>query len=108
MDLGLKGKTAIVTGGASNIGKAIAEGLSAEGANVVIADMDTDQGIRVADQLQASGAGEALFAETNVADKAQVENLVNETLESFGQIDILVNNAGWTRNALFLEKPLAE
>ncbi len=50
MDLGLNAKTAIVTGGASNIGKAIAEGLVAEGANVVIADVDAAQAEKVAAQ----------------------------------------------------------
>jgi 2-hydroxycyclohexanecarboxyl-CoA dehydrogenase len=108
MDLGLEGKTAIVTGGGSNIGKAIVEGLSEEGANVVIADVDRAQADRVVEGLRAAGRDGALFVETDVADRTQVENLVNRTLEAFGQIDILVNNAGWTINGLFLEKPVEE
>ena len=104
MELGLAGKTAIVTGGASNIGKAITEGLYAEGANVVIADVDAGQAQRVADELQASGGGKALFVQTDVGDRDQVQNMAERTLETFGQIDILVNNAGWTNNALFINK----
>ena len=105
MDLGLEAKTAVVTGGASNIGKAIAEGLAQEGANVVIADVDRAQAERVAKELGTMGSGDALFIEADVADRGQVEQMVQRTLERFGQIDILVNNAGWTNNGLFLEKP---
>ena len=108
MELGLEGKTAIVTGGASNIGKAIAEGLAEEGANVIIADVDRAQAERVANELDALGMGNALFVETDVGDRTQVERLMQRTLERFGQIDILVNNAGWTNNGLFLEKPVED
>lgn len=105
MDLELAGKTAIVTGGASNIGKGITEGLHTEGANVVIADVDAGQGQRVADELQASGDAKAMFVQTDVGDRDQVQNMAERTLEAFGQIDILINNAGWTNNALFMNKP---
>lgn len=108
MDLGLQGKTAIVTGGASNIGKAIAVGLFEEGANVVIADVDQAQAERVVGGLNASGRDGALFVETDVGDRPQVERLAVRTLEAFGQIDILVNNAGWTNNGYFLEKPVED
>lgn len=108
MDLGLKGKTAIVTGGASNIGKAIVEGLFDEGANVVIADVDEAQAARVIEALPASGGERAVFVSTDVGDRAQVEAMTGRALEAFGQIDILINNAGWTRNALFLDKPVEE
>jgi 2-hydroxycyclohexanecarboxyl-CoA dehydrogenase len=104
MDLGLSGKTAIVTGGASNIGKAISEGLSREGANVVIADVDETQSQRVVKDLQAAG-GKALFVKTDVSDREQVQIMADHALEAFGQIDILVNNAGWTSNGLFIRKP---
>jgi 2-hydroxycyclohexanecarboxyl-CoA dehydrogenase len=104
MDLGLQGETAIVTGGASNIGKAISEGLFAEGANVVIADVDEAQAERVAAGLNASGSNDAVFVKTDVGQRQQVEHLAERALERFGQIDILVNNAGWTNNALFINK----
>ena len=104
MDLGLQKKTAIVTGGASNIGKAIAEGLFEEGANVVIADIDERQAERVVAQLRSSGRDDVLFVKTDVGDRQQVEHMAACALERFGQIDILVNNAGWTNNALFVDK----
>jgi 2-hydroxycyclohexanecarboxyl-CoA dehydrogenase len=108
MDLGLQGKAAIVTGGASNIGKAIVEGLFEEGANVVIADVDEAQAERVVGELEARRRGGALFVRTDVCDPSEVERMAARTLEAFGQIDILVNNAGWTANGLFLEKPVAD
>ena len=108
MNLGLAGKTAIVTGGASNIGKAIAVGLFGEGANVVIADVDERQSQRVAAELETSGGARVLFVKTDVGDRSQVQNMAERTLEAFGQIDILVNNAGWTSNDLFINKPYEE
>jgi len=108
MNLGLKAKTAIVTGGASTIGKAIAEGLVAEGANVVIADIDVAQAERVAAQMRESGPGDALFIEADVTNATQIEEMAAQTLEHFGQIDILINNAGWTANGLFLDKPVED
>jgi len=108
MDLALSKKTAIVTGGASNIGKAIAEGFTAEGANVVIVDVDKKQAERVAKELGAQGDGEAIFIEADVTDAAQIEQMAQQTLGRFGQIDILVNNAGWTANDLFLNKPVSD
>lgn len=104
MDLGLSGKTAIITGGASNIGKAITEGLHREGANVVIADVDEAQSMRVVEEIQESG-GKALFVKTDVGSREQAENMTERALDAFGQVDILVNNAGWTSNGLFMKKP---
>ena len=108
MDLELNNKTAIVTGGASNIGKAIAEGFAEEGANVVVADIDKKQAERVVKELNKMGDGDAIFFETDVTDATQVEQLAAQALERFGQIDILVNNAGWTANDLFLNKPVSD
>lgn len=109
MELGLAGKTAIVTGGASNIGKAISEGLHEEGANVVIADIDVVQGERVIAELNAKGTeNKAIFIKVDVGIEADNKQMTKHTLESFGQIDILINNAGWTNNALFLDKPMED
>jgi len=105
MDLALTKKTAIITGGASNIGKAIAEGFAAEGANVVIADVDKKQAVRVAKELNALDGGEAIFIEADVTDAAQIEAMAQQTLERFGQIDILVNNAGATWGAAIEDFP---
>ncbi len=109
MDLGLTGKTAIVTGGASNIGKAISEGFYAEGANVVIADIDISQGERVVSELNAGdGDNKAIFINVDVGVESDIKKMAEQTLQNFGQIDILVNNAGWTNNALFLDKPMTD
>jgi 2-hydroxycyclohexanecarboxyl-CoA dehydrogenase len=108
MDLELSNKTAIVTGGASTIGKAIAEGFAEEDANVVVADIDKEQGVRVVDQLNHLGDGDAIFIEADVTDAQQIEQMAARSLERFGQIDILVNNAGWTANGLFLNKPVSD
>jgi 2-hydroxycyclohexanecarboxyl-CoA dehydrogenase len=108
MNLQLIKKTAIVTGGASNIGKAIAEGFAAEGANVVVVDVDKKQAARVVEELNTVGDGDAIFLDTDVTDAAQVGQMAAQTLERFGQIDILVNNAGWTANDLFLNKPVSD
>jgi NAD(P)-dependent dehydrogenase (short-subunit alcohol dehydrogenase family) len=108
MDLGLTGKTAIVTGGASNIGKAIVEGLVAEGANVVIADVDSVQAEKVAGELHSKGPGDAIFIEADVSNAGQIEAMTARTLEQFGHVDILINNAGWTANGLFLDKPVED
>lgn len=104
MDLGLKGKTAIVTGGGSNIGRAIALTLAREGANVVIAELDEAQGNKVATQAKGVKAGgETVVIKTDVTDVASVEDMVKKTLERFGKIDILINNVGWDTLMFFVE-----
>ena len=89
----MKGKVAIVTGGASGIGLAIVESLAEVGVNTVIADMDVAGGERTAAKLQAAGSP-CLFVPTNVSQPDQVRHLVDATVEKFGRLDILVNNAG--------------
>lgn len=86
----LEGKVAIITGAASGIGEASAIAFAAEGARVVVADRDVDNGRRVA---QAIG-GEASFVETDVSRNADVARLVEEALSRHGRLDILFNNAG--------------
>jgi NAD(P)-dependent dehydrogenase (short-subunit alcohol dehydrogenase family) len=89
----LKGKTAIVTGSGRGIGEGIALVLAREGANVVISDLLTKEGEGVA-QKMASAGGKAIFIKANVAKKAELAALAEETVRHFGAIDILVNNAG--------------
>lgn len=104
MDLGLKGKTAIVTGGGSNIGRAIVLAFAAEGCNVVNAEIDVPQGQRVVDQANSIG-GRAVLVRTDATSWESVQAMVRETLEAFGRIDILVNNAGGTpRTKAFVKK----
>ena len=107
MNLGLKGKTAIVTGGGSNIGRAIALALAAEGCNVVIADIDELHARKVIDRCLESGAG-GIVVKTDVSDWEQVQAMVKKAIATFGQVDVLVNDVGWTRDRLFIEKPREE
>ena len=86
------GKVAIVTGAAGGIGEAYAKGLAAEGAAVVVADVNADGGERVAKEIEADG-GRAVFALCDVSDPASAEATANAAIEAFGGIDYLVNNA---------------
>lgn len=102
----LAGKVAIVTGGASGIGRGIAERFLAEGARVVIADLDRDRGEALAAEFGAA----ATFRVTDVADPLQVSALVESAVETFGGLDIMVNNAGvsGTMHNRFLDDDLAD
>ncbi|TLG14302.1 SDR family oxidoreductase [Nocardia cyriacigeorgica] len=86
------GKSAIVTGAARGIGAAYAQALAAEGANVVVADRNTELGTAVAEKIVADG-GSAVFAEVDVSDPESATALADFTVEKFGGIDHLVNNA---------------
>lgn len=86
--LELEEKTVVVTGGASGIGKAVAEEFLQQGANVVIADMAPD-----APEIDSAN-GKCEYVVTNVTDRASVENMMNKAVDTFGTVDILVNNAG--------------
>ena len=86
--LHLEGKTAIVTGGASGIGKAVVEAFLEQGANVVVCDMNPEA--PVFDEKR----GKMLYVVTDVTKRASVEAMVAEAKKKFGAIDILVNNAG--------------
>ena len=84
----LGGKIAVITGGASGIGLATARRFAAEGATVVIGDMDQKSGEEVAKELGG------LFVSVNVADEDQVNNLFDTTMATYGRVDIAFNNAG--------------
>ena len=84
-----EGKTAIVTGAGGGIGEAYARALHAEGANVVIAELDATSGAAVAADL----GDRALFVPTDVGDPASTDSMARETVDAFGGIDHLVNNA---------------
>jgi len=107
VDLGYKGKTAIVTGGSSNINRANVLAFAKEGANVVIADIDDKQAPKVAAEANAlGGGGKIVFIKTDVADPASVDAMVKETVKDFGQVDVLVNGVGWLDSpwGLFMEQ----
>ncbi|MDP3908698.1 SDR family NAD(P)-dependent oxidoreductase [Novosphingobium sp.] len=86
----LAGKVAIVTGGANGLGKAAVERFAAEGARVVIADMDCERGEALAAQL----GGAARFLATNVAEADQVQALIDFAVSEFDGLDVMFNNAG--------------
>ena len=94
----LTGRVAIVTGGTRGIGLAIAEGLAASGAKVVVASRKADACASTVDHLRALGA-DAIGVPTHMGDIDAVSALVDKTVEAFGRIDIVVNNAA---NALTL------
>ena len=89
----LRGKTSVVTGGASGIGRALALRLAGEGANVVIADLDAAGMDAVATEARGLGV-KALTVPTDVSELAQVEALAGRAFESFGAVHVLCNNAG--------------
>jgi NAD(P)-dependent dehydrogenase (short-subunit alcohol dehydrogenase family) len=97
-------KTAIVTGAGSRdgIGRAIALGLAAEGANVAIGDLDGEGAARTAAEVERLGR-RALAIQVDMADATQVERLIDSAVAAFGGIDILVNNAGFCAFVPFLE-----
>ena len=100
MELG--GKVVIVTGSARGIGEAIAKKFAHEGASVVVTDVLTEQACRVVDEIRNRG-GTAVAIRADVANRADVQNLVKETVANFKAVHILVNNAGITRHAPLLE-----
>jgi NAD(P)-dependent dehydrogenase (short-subunit alcohol dehydrogenase family) len=99
--MALENKVAVVTGGAKGIGFAIARRFAADGARVVIADIDEDAGSRAVEELGALGP--ARFVRCDVGDRADVENLATSTVQVWGAVDVLVNNAGIVHAADFLE-----
>ena len=109
MELGLKGKNVIVTGGGSNIGRAIVHSFAAENCNVAIGEIDQAQGEKVAREVVEMGTeARAIFIRTDVSDHQQVEAMVARTIQELGGVDVLVNNVGWTADRLFMEKAREE
>ncbi len=95
MDLGLSGKTVIVTGGGQNIGWGISMAFAKEGVNLVIADLDDVQAQKAADKAKSLGAKDAIVVKTDVTDYANVESMVKKAIDTYGSVDVLVNNVGF-------------
>ncbi|MCB1748193.1 MAG: SDR family oxidoreductase [Gammaproteobacteria bacterium] len=103
MDLGLKDQAVIVTGGASNIGRAIVLGFAREGAKVMIGDIDAAQAGIVAEEARAAGAAAVAVAACDVTDLSQVQAMFKQAQDAFGGVDVLVNNVGWDSLMFFTQ-----
>jgi 2-hydroxycyclohexanecarboxyl-CoA dehydrogenase len=99
----LEDKIAIVTGGGQGIGKAIAGKLAAEGATVVVTDLDEASAKETADALPG-----ALAMRADVTDRQGVQAVVTRVVEQFGRVDVLVNNAGWDKASSFVDSDPAD
>src|SRR5262245_6792423 len=99
-------KTAVVTGGARGIGRAIAARFVAEGARVVIADVDGEEAARTAAELGGEGQARAIATDLTAPD--EVQRLVDATVRLFGRLDVLVNNAGIGLTRPFVDTDLAD
>jgi NAD(P)-dependent dehydrogenase (short-subunit alcohol dehydrogenase family) len=89
----LEGKTALITGSGSGIGRSTALLMAKEGARIMVSDINEEGGQETVKMIVDSG-GEAAFVKANVADAEEVKNLVAQTVQVFGSLDIAVNNAG--------------
>ncbi len=104
----LTGKTALITGAARGIGKAIALKFAAEGANIAFTDLVIDENGQATEQEIAALGVKAKGYASNAADFAQTEEVVSQVKADFGAIDILVNNAGITKDGLMLRMTEAQ
>lgn len=102
MDLGLRGKVAVVTGGTEGIGRATALKLAQEGAKVAICARGAARLEKTADEIRKAG-GEVLAVAADMSKTADIERFINAVTARFGRLDILVNNAGTSARGKFLE-----
>lgn len=101
----LRGKVAVITGAAAGFGEGMARRFAAEGAKLVVSDINEDGGRRVAGEI-VQGGGEASFVKADVSKRADVSALVESAVSTYTRLDILVNNAGYThRNQPMLDVP---
>lgn len=96
MDLELSETRVIVTGGASNIGRAIVHAFAAEGSRIVLADMDAEQSERVASEARDRGAGAVEVVTGDLTIDGEAQRAADCAVGAWGGIDVLVNNAGWS------------
>lgn len=98
----MHGRTVVVTGGGSGIGRGISKGLAAEGANVVIADLDLSAAEGVATEITAAG-GQALAVKMDVTNRAEVQAGIAAGVAQYGRLDCYFNNAGFNKPMKFLD-----
>jgi NAD(P)-dependent dehydrogenase (short-subunit alcohol dehydrogenase family) len=99
----MEGQVAVVTGGAQNIGAAIARSFSAAGAKVMIADLNGEKAEQTAHEISELTGNDVIGTACNVTSKDDIDSCVKQTVDAFGSISTLVNNVGWGR---FYEDPL--
>lgn len=98
----LKGKVALITGAAQGIGEACAKEFAAEGASVVLADINVERGHKVAEGIRQAGYA-AIFVECDISQKVQIDALIAAAVHQYGTLDIVVNNAGVNHSADFFQ-----
>jgi NAD(P)-dependent dehydrogenase (short-subunit alcohol dehydrogenase family) len=103
MELELKGKSIIVTGGGSNIGRAIVLAFAGEGAHITIGDVDTAQAQKTAEFATQLGAASVQVVKTDVTNLEQVQTMFKTAVDKHGGVDVLVNNVGWDNLMFFTQ-----
>jgi 2-hydroxycyclohexanecarboxyl-CoA dehydrogenase len=103
MDLNLKGKSVVVTGGGSNIGRAIVLTFAVEGAHITVGDLDDGQAEKVAELARKKGAASVQVSKTDVTDMDQVKAMFKAATDRHGTVDVLVNNVGWDQFMFFTQ-----
>ena len=107
MDLKIKDKIAIITGGGNGIGRAIALYLVAEGAKIVVTDLRREDAQNIASEIAAKN-GKAIALQSDATKELDVDRMVRESIEAYGSIDILVNNVGGGSGMALVAKTLIE
>lgn len=105
MDLNLRNKVAVITGGSIGIGEAVAKGLAAEGANLALCARNEKQLRLTTNQIQEQFGVKAIGVRTDVTKAADIDHLISEVEKEFGGVDILVNNAGTGSNEKIMTAP---
>ena len=109
METNLKERSVIITGGGSNIGRAISHAFGQETSHITIAELVEEHGYKVAEEiLKLNPNAKVNVVQTDITQPDQVEHMVGVALNTFGKIDVLVNNVGWTVDRLFTEKQRTE
>jgi 2-hydroxycyclohexanecarboxyl-CoA dehydrogenase len=104
MDLGHRDARVIVTGGGANIGRGIVLGFAAEGARVLVADIDGAQAEAVAAEATKAGAADVQVAVADLTQPGAADAMAGQAVSAWGGIDVLVNNAGWSQPGFFADQ----